>query len=75
MSSAGGVDQPQSSWAATLGRDAEVASKCEKGGVVSLTRSNILTFEDPKVHLEGRKGRKQAIGFLESWEALGITHL
>jgi hypothetical protein len=53
-----------------------VASKCEKGGVVSLNGSNILALEDPKARdEEGRKGRKQAIGFLESQGELGIPHL
>lgn len=58
MGFVGGVDQPQSLWAATLERDAEVASKCEKGGVASLTRGDIPSLENPRVRFRRTKGEK-----------------
>jgi hypothetical protein len=41
-----------------LERDAEVASKCEKGGVVSFIRNNILALENPMVRKQRTKGEK-----------------
>jgi hypothetical protein len=49
-----------------FGCDAEVASKCRRG-VVNLWRHELVVFgfENPKARREERKGREQAMSFLE----------
>jgi hypothetical protein len=57
---AGGVDQPQVSGAAKLRQDAEVASKCEKGGVASLNGSGVPALEDPKAQTTAKGERGES---------------